>query len=75
MDPRWQPHLGPVRPATATPEACALMAAGCHAHVDECRIERAQGTNPGLVCPETWRALRDRDGFIPVRVQMQHRGR
>lgn len=73
MDPRWQPHLGPVRPATATPEACDLMAAGCHAHAEECRIEGVKGADRRLVSPETWRALRDRNGFLPARLQMQRR--
>jgi hypothetical protein len=73
MDPRWQPHLGPVQPATATPEACDLLAAGCHARAEECRIEGAHGADPRLVSPETWRSLRDRHAFVPTRVQMQRR--
>ena len=73
MDPRWQPHLGPVRPAPPTPEACDLLAAGWHAHAGECRIEGATGGDR-LVSLETWRALRDRDGFVPARVHMQRRG-
>jgi hypothetical protein len=74
MDPRWQPHLGPVQPATATPEACDLLAAGCRAHPVECRIEGMAGTHPRLVSPETWRSLRDLDGFVRPRLCMQHRG-
>ncbi|WP_332824885.1 hypothetical protein [Ramlibacter sp.] len=74
MDPRWQPHLGPVQPAAPTPEACDLLAAGCHAHAEECRIEGAEGADRRLVCLQTWRALRDRDGFVPTRLQMQRRG-
>jgi hypothetical protein len=73
MDPLWQPNLGPVRPATATPEACDLLAAGCHAHAEECRIEGSAGADPRLVSPETWHSLRDRQGFVPARVQMQRR--
>jgi hypothetical protein len=74
MDPRWQPHLGPVQSTAATPEACELLAAGCHAHAEECRIEGTQGSDPRLVSPETWRSLRDRDGFLRPRVAMQRRG-
>lgn len=73
MDPRWQPHLGPVQPATATPEACDLLAAGCRARAEECRIEGAEGASARLVSLETWRSLRDRDGFVPARVRMQRR--
>jgi hypothetical protein len=73
MDPRWQPHLGPLRPATSPPEACELLAAGSRALGGECRIEGAAGADPRLVSPETWRALRDRGGFLPVRVRMQRR--
>lgn len=75
MDPRWQPHLGPVQPATATPEARDLLAAGCRAHPVECRIEGTAGAESRLVSPETWRALRDLGGFIRPRLQMQRRGR
>ena len=64
-----------MQPAFATPEACELLAAGCHAQSGECRIEGAAGADPRLVSPETWRSLRDRDGFIRPRLQMQQRGR
>ena len=73
MDPLWQPHLGPVKPATATPEACDLLAAGCHACVEECRIDGAEAGACRLVSLETWRSLRDREAFLPARVQMQRR--
>jgi hypothetical protein len=73
MDPRWQPHLGPVQPATATPEACDLLAAGCRAQVEECRIDGANAGESRLVSLETWRSLRDREAFVPPRVQMQRR--
>ena len=73
MDPRWQPHLGPVQPAFATPEACHLLAAGYHAQPMECWVE-AVGAAARLVSPETWRSLRDRDGFLRPRLQMQQRG-
>jgi hypothetical protein len=75
MDPRWQPHLGPV-PSVATPEACDLLAAGWEAQHGECRVESGEaGFDPRLVSPETWRALRDRHGFqrVPLRIQ-QRRG-
>ena len=74
MDPRWQPHLGPVQPATATPEARDLLAAGCHAHPEECRIEGPVGADFRLVSLETWRSLRDLDGFVRPRLQMQIAG-
>jgi len=70
MDPRWQPHLGPAAPATATPEACDLLAAGWQARQEECRIHGAHG-DAMLVSLETWRSLRDRRGFVRARVQMQ----
>jgi hypothetical protein len=70
MDSRWQPNLGPVQPATTSPEACDLQAAGWRAKADECWICTPQGEQR-LVSPETWRALRDRCGFVPVRLRMQ----
>jgi len=70
MDPRWQPHLGPVQPATATPEACDLLAAGWRAKQEECWISGAHG-GAMLVSLETWRSLRDRVGFVRARLQMQ----
>jgi hypothetical protein len=70
MDPRWQPHLGPVAPTSATPEACDLLAAGWHANQDECWISRDQG-GAVLVSLETWRSLRDRSGFVRARLQPQ----
>jgi hypothetical protein len=73
MDPRWQPHLGPVSPASSTPEACDLLAAGCHAQAEECRIDGEEPGDSRLVSLETWRSLRDRQGFVPTRVQMQKR--
>jgi hypothetical protein len=69
MDPRWQPNLGPVQPACVLPEACDLLAAGWHAQQAECWIAGAEGTR--MVSLETWRALRDRAGFVPARVRMQ----
>lgn len=69
MDPRWQPYLGPVEPA-ASPEACALLAAGWRAQAQECWIV-APGAVSRLVSLETWRALRDRTGFIRPRLQPQ----
>jgi hypothetical protein len=73
MDPRWQPHLGPVQPASVTPEACDLLAAGWHAQAEECWIAGVGAQR--LVSLETWRSLRDRSGFARPRVQMQSRGR
>jgi hypothetical protein len=70
MDSRWQPDLGPMAPFTATPEACALLAAGWRAQPEECWISAAQG-QARLVSLETWHALRDRSGFTRPRVQMQ----
>ena len=70
MDPRWQPPLGPPRPPTTTPEACDLLAAGWYAAREECRIGRRGGAAM-LVSLDTWRALRDRGGFVQPRVQMQ----
>lgn len=70
MDPRWQPNLGAVAPTQPSPEACDLLAAGWHAEHDECWIG-AQGRTSRMVSPDTWRALRDRTGFVPVRVQAQ----
>ena len=70
MDPRWQPSLGPSGPAAPTPEACALLAAGWRARPDECWIGAAQGAAM-LVSLETWRALRDRDGFVRPRLVLQ----
>lgn len=70
MDPRWQPHLGPVEPASATPEACALLAAGWRAQPEECWIA-ADGRPSRLVALDTWRALRDRFGFVRPRLAMQ----
>jgi hypothetical protein len=70
MDPRWQPHLGPVAPVTATPEACTLLAAGWRAQQEECWLRGAQG-DAMLVSLETWRSLRDRFGFVRARVQLQ----
>lgn len=70
MDPRWQPHLGPLQPAHATPEACDLLAAGWHALREECWIASDRGLSR-LVSLETWRDLRDRAGFIRPRLQMQ----
>jgi hypothetical protein len=75
MDPRWQPHLGAVLPATVSPEACDLLAAGWSAQAGECWIGDEAGHDPRLVSPETWRSLRDRSGFLQPRLQMQHRGR
>jgi hypothetical protein len=72
MDPRWQPHLGPVQPPDATPEACALLAAGWHANAEECWISGGNGPAM-LVSLETWRSLRDRSGFVRPRVAFQHR--
>jgi hypothetical protein len=69
MDPRWQPNLGPLQPL-ATPEACALLAQGWHAQLDECWIG-ADGRANRMVSLETWRSLRDRFGFVRARVQMQ----
>jgi hypothetical protein len=70
MDPRWQPHLGALQPAS-TPEACALLAQGWHARPAECWIFLDGGLER-LVSLETWRALRDRDGFVRPRLQLQH---
>jgi hypothetical protein len=70
MDPRWQPYLGPTPNALATPEACALLAAGWHADAEECWISSAQGPAM-LVSLETWRSLRDRSGLVRARVQIQ----
>jgi hypothetical protein len=70
MDPRWQPDLGPMNTGTATPEACALLAAGWRAQPEECRISAGEG-QARLVALDTWHALRDRCAFVPARVQMQ----
>ena len=70
MDPRWQPHLGPVQPASASPEACALLAAGWRAQPQECWIHGAAG-GVMLVSLDTWRALRDRLSFVRPRLAMQ----
>jgi hypothetical protein len=70
MDPRWQPNLGPVQPANTSPEACDLQAAGWRAQAEECWVRAPQGALR-LVSLDTWRALRDRCGFVPVRVRMQ----
>jgi hypothetical protein len=70
MDPRWQPHLGAVQPAQTSPEACDLLAQGWHAEHDECWIG-AQGRASRMVSPDTWRALRDRFGFVRPRLQLQ----
>ena len=72
MDPRWQPYLGPVQPATSTPEACQLLASGTQARAEECRV-RGAPCDPCLVSPETWHALRDRHAFVRPRLQMQRR--
>ena len=69
MDPRWQPHLGPALAPAASPEACALMAAGWHAQPQECWVCGAQGCR--MVSLETWHALRDRSGLVRPRLQMQ----
>ena len=69
MDPRWQPHLGPVLQAP-TPEACALAAAGWQAQHDECWIA-SHGRPPRMVSLQTWRSLRDRLAFAPPRLQLQ----
>lgn len=69
MDPRWQPYLGPVEP-DATPEACALLAAGWHAERQECWIAH-EGSPARMVSPQTWRALRDRLGFVRPQVRLQ----
>ena len=69
MDPRWQPNLGPVQPV-ATLEACDLLAAGWRAKPDECWISHA-GLPQRMVSLETWRALKDRMGFVRARLQMQ----
>lgn len=69
MDPRWQPNLGPVQPACSVPEACDLLAAGWQAQREECWIGRAQALR--MVSLETWRALRDRSGFVRPRLAMQ----
>jgi hypothetical protein len=61
-----------VQAAAATPEARDLLAAGWHAHPVECRIEGAAGADTRLVSPETWRSLRDLDGFLRPRLRMQH---
>lgn len=70
MDTRWQPHLGAVQPPTATPEACALLAAGWRALPQECCIRAAEGAAM-LVSLETWRSLRDRSGFVRPALRMQ----
>ncbi|MBE7368201.1 hypothetical protein [Ramlibacter pallidus] len=71
MDPRWQPPLGPVQPATASsPEACALLAGGWRAQAEECWVARDGGLGR-LVSLEAWRALRDRAGFVRPRLQPQ----
>lgn len=71
MDPRWQPHLGPVlSAASASPEACALLAAGWQAQPEECRVRAGRGASM-LVSLETWRALRDRAGSVRPRLAMQ----
>ena len=69
MDSRWQPYLGPVAPA-ASPEACALLAAGWRAQAQECWIS-APGAAVRLVSLETWHALRDRAGLVRPRLQGQ----
>jgi hypothetical protein len=74
MDPRWQPHLGAVQPATVSPEACDLLAAGWSAHAEECWVGGDAGQDPRMVSPETWHALRDRTGFVRPRLQLQQRG-
>jgi hypothetical protein len=71
MDPRWQPHLGPVQPAVVTPEACDLLAAGWSAQSEECWVGGSDGAHARMVSLETWRSLRDRSGFVPARLQMQ----
>ncbi|HEY8358829.1 MAG TPA: hypothetical protein VIL30_15330 [Ramlibacter sp.] len=71
MDPRWQPHLGAVQPARADNlEASDLLADGWHAEHDECWIA-ADGRDPRMVSLDTWRALKDRSGFLRPRVQPQ----
>ena len=59
-----------MQPATPTPEACALLAAGWHAEAEECRIA-LDGGLARLVALDTWRALRDRAGFVRPRLQLQ----
>lgn len=70
MDPRWQPNLGPLQPAAASPEACDLHAAGWGALPEECWVRAGHGAAM-LVSLETWRALRDRAGFVRPRLAMQ----
>lgn len=67
MDPRWQPNLGPVAPEP-TLEACDLLAAGWAAEPEECWISGA-GHARRMVSLETWKALRDRSGFVPPKLQ------
>lgn len=59
-----------MHPAAPNPEACALFAAGWQAQAEECRIA-LDGGLARLVALETWRALRDRAGFVrpPLRLQ------
>jgi hypothetical protein len=70
MDPRWQPYLGPVQPASFSPEACDLLAAGWHALRAECWIAPVQGA-ARLVSLDTWRSLRDRSAFVRPRIELQ----
>ncbi|MGV3573135.1 MAG: hypothetical protein ACO1PB_21280 [Ramlibacter sp.] len=71
MDPRWQPHLGAVQPVQADNlEASGLLAGGWSAQHDECWIA-AEGQARRMVSLDTWRALRDRSGFVRARVQTQ----
>ena len=69
MEIRRQPHPGPVEPEPA-PDVHALLAAGWRAALEECWIV-APGIGARLVSPETWRALRERTGFVRTPWLMQ----
>jgi hypothetical protein len=72
MDTRWQPPLDHA-PASIEPnaEARGLFAGGWIATRDECRVVNPADRSEQVVSPETWRALRELDAGVPVRLTPQ----
>jgi hypothetical protein len=59
-----------MQPSSPTPEACSLLAAGWQAEPEECWV--SDGHHPArLVALDTWRALRDRAGFVRSQLRLQ----
>ncbi|HEX2543351.1 MAG TPA: hypothetical protein VHL79_00640 [Ramlibacter sp.] len=59
-----------MQPAHPSPEACDLFAAGWRAAREECWIS-SERDGARMVSLDTWRDLRNRDGFVRARLTPQ----